>query len=181
MTEVKQPTKSATATMLEALAQIQKEMPVIGRNKTADVGKFSYSYADLEKVWEVIHPIIAKNGFTVISYGEVDKVTTKAIHTSGESISSQIALSQLDPQKKGAEISYYRRYNLCMLFNVIVANEDKDAQNTEEVSEEKLATIEEQVALLNTVDEMTGYYKQLGNPNDKKILSIFTARKKQII
>lgn len=166
--------------MWEALSNIQKEMPVIGRNKTADVGKFSYSYADLEKVWEVAAPIIAKNGFTVINYGEVDKVTTLAFHTSGESIKSQIALSQLDPQKKGAEITYYRRYNLCMLFNIIVANEDKDAAHTEEMSQDKLETIEEQLTLLNSVDELTGYYKQLGNPKDKRVIALFSKRKKSL-
>lgn len=173
-------TEKVANTIWQDLEAIQKEMPIIGRNKTADTGKYSYNYADLEKIWEVAYPIISKHGFTVFHRGDADKIVTLARHSSGESISSAIAISQLDPQKKGAEITYYRRYNLCMLFNIIVANEDKDAVSTEEMSEEKLANIEEQVVLLNTVEELAGYYKQLGSPKDKKVLSIFTARKKSL-
>src|SRR3990167_3925357 len=168
-------------TIWESLKAVSTEMPVIGRNKTADVGKFKYSYANLEKIWEIAKPIIEKHGFIVYHAASGNTVKTTIHHESGKDLESTIEISQLDPQKKGAEITYYKRYNLCMLFNIIVADEDKDAKGTEEVTTEKLATIEEQVALLNTVDELTGYHKQLGSPKDKKILSIFSARKKQIV
>jgi len=167
-------------TIYEALAEVQKEMPVIGRNKTANTGKFSYSYADLEKVWETAKPIIEKHGFVIYHKGDGDKVVTVARHTSGEQIESSVNISQLDPQKKGAEVTYYRRYNLCMLFNIIVADDDKDATGTDSVDEDKLALIEEQVGLLHTIEELTSYYKQLGSPNDKNVLKIFTARKKAL-
>lgn len=167
-------------TMLESLAKIAKEMPVIGRNKRANVGKFSYNYANLEKVWEVAYPVISKNGFTVMHMAETDKVTTIAKHVSGKEISSSILISQSDPQKKGGEISYYKRYNLCMLFNIIIADEDKDAKNTEEITKERLATITEELELVNTLEELSSYYRQLGSPKDKKVLAIFTARKKSL-
>lgn len=167
-------------TIYEALAAVQKEMPVIGRNKTADVGKFSYSYADLEKIWEVAKPIIEKHGFTVFNHGNGDKIVTTAHHISGAELESSMNLSQIDPQKKGAEVTYYRRYNLCMLFNIIVADEDKDAVGTGEVDSEKLALIEEQLTLLNTIDELGAYYKQLGSPKEKNVLTLFTKRKKEL-
>lgn len=168
-------------TIYEALAAVQKEMPVIGRNKTADVGKFSYSYADLEKIWEIARPIVEKHGFTVYHFGDGDKVVTVAVHSaSNKEIKSTINISQLDPQKKGAEVTYYRRYNLCMLFNIIVADEDKDAVGTGEVDTEKLALIEEQLTLLNTIDELGAYYKQLGSPKEKNVLTLFTKRKKEL-
>lgn len=171
----------ATQTIYEAISAIQKAMPVIGRNKTANVGKFSYSYADLEKIWEVARPLIEANGFSVYHYGDGDKVVTVAYHNpSNEHIKSAINITQTDPQKKGAEVTYYRRYNLCMLFNIIVANEDKDAIGTEEVNDEKLAVIEEQLAILNTEDELGGYYRQLGSPKDKKIINLFRVRKQAI-
>lgn len=173
MEEVKQ-------TIWEALAEVQKEMPVIGRNKTANVGKFSYSYADLEKIWEIAKPIVMNHGFTAYHYGKGKEVVTVIHHTSGAELESSIEISQVDPQKKGGEITYYRRYNLCMLFNIIVADEDKDATGTENTDEAKLELISEQLELLNTTEELTAYYKQLGSPKDKAILKLFTARKKSL-
>ena len=170
MTEAKQ------VTIYEALANVQKEIPVIGRNKQG----FNYKYADLEKIWEVARPIIEKHGFNVYHYGEGDKVVTVAHHKGGGEIKSYVTISQVDPQKKGAEVTYYRRYNLCMLFNIIVADEDKDAVGTGEVDTEKLAVIEESLALLNTIDELGDYYTQLGSPKDKSILALFTKRKKEL-
>jgi len=167
-------------TIYQALAKVQAEMPVIGRNKTANVGKFSYSYADLEKIWEIARPIIEKHGFTVYNCGDGDKVVTVVVHTSGEKLLSAMNISQVDPQKKGGEVTYYRRYNLCMLFNIIVAEEDKDAVGTGEVNEEKLAMIEGELSLLNTVEELSNYHKQLGTPKDKATLALFTARKKAL-
>lgn len=174
MEEIKQ-------TIWEALAAVQKEMPVIGRNKTADVGKFSYSYADLEKIWEIAKPIIEKHGFIVYHYVENDKIVTVAHHVSGQEMKSAINISQLDPQKKGAEVTYYRRYNLCMLFNIIVADEDKDAVKTGMSEVENIAVIEEQLELLNTEEELKMYYAQLGKPKSKEIIALFKKRKSQII
>lgn len=165
-------------TIWEALAAVQKEMPVIGKNKTNDFLKAKY--ADLEKIWEVARPIIEKHGFNVYHYGEGDKVVTVAHHKGGQEIKSFVTISQVDPQKKGAEVTYYRRYNLCMLFNIIVADEDKDATGTENTDDAKLELISEQLKLLNTTEELTAYYKQLGSPKDKAVLKLFTARKKSL-
>src|SRR3990167_6157935 len=165
-------------TIWESLKAVSTEMPVIGRNKTADVGKFKYSYANLEKIWEIAKPIIEKHGFIVYHAASGNTVKTTIHHESGKDLESTIDISQLDPQKKGAEITYYKRYNLCMLFNIIVADEDKDAKDTEVVTDEALATIEEQLFLLNTIGELTSYYKQLKAPKDKKVVSLFTKRKK---
>lgn len=162
--------------ILEALKKVQSEMPVIGKNKEG----YNYSYADLEKIWEVAKPIITGNGFTVVSFSDGNKVFVVAYHDSGDEISSNIEISNVDPQKRGAEITYYRRYQLCMLFNIIVSDEDKDAKGTEVVNEEKLTAISENLALLNTLDELQDYYKQLKNPNEKEILNLFTKRKKEI-
>lgn len=164
-------------TIYEALANVQKEMPVIGRNKQG----FNYKYADLEKIWEVARPIIEKHGFTVFHYGDENKVVTVAHHTSGADLKSIVTISQVDPQKKGAEVTYYRRYNLCMLFNIIVADEDKDAVKTGMSEVENIAVVEEQLELLNTEEELKRYYEQLGKPESKEIVTLFKTRKSQII
>ena len=175
-------TEEKKETIYEALANVQKEMPVIGRNKTADVGKFSYSYADLDKIWETARPIIEKHGFVVFHTGEGKEVKTTAYHIpSKELLSSRIEISQVDAQKKGGEVTYYRRYNICMIFNIIVADEDKDAVKTDVSEVENVSVIEEQLELLNTEEELKKYYEQLGKPKSKEIITLFKTRKLQII
>lgn len=170
------------ATIWEALEKVQENMPVIGRDKTAKIGeKFSYNYADLEKIVTTARPIVKAQGFIVTHCGDGKSVVTKAFHKpSGNSLTSSIEISQLDPQKKGAEVTYYKRYNYCMIFDILVADEDKDASGTGEVNAEKLESIVAQLTLLNSTDELTGYYKQLGSPKDKDVLKAFTARKNEM-
>lgn len=168
-------------TIWEALQAVADEMPIIGKNKKADAGKFSYTYANLEKVYEVAKPIVKKHGFIVTSKVISNKLITTALHTpSNQSQSSEMDITQTDPQKKGGELTYYRRYNYCVLFDIVIADEDKDAQGTGETDKDALKVIKDSLELLNTLDELGEYYKQLKNPKEKKILALFTARKKQL-
>jgi predicted nucleotide-binding protein (sugar kinase/HSP70/actin superfamily) len=51
-----------------------------------------------------------------------------ALHQTGEKLSSCIPFSgNTDPQEKGKEITYAKRYNINAIFNVIVGDEDNDA------------------------------------------------------
>jgi len=167
------------ATIWEALAAVQKAMPVIGKNKE---GVHGAKYADLEKVWETLDPILEQNEFTVYHRCDQKSVFTIAHHRpTGEVLDSNIEISQVDPQKKGAEITYYKRYNLGMIFNIIIANEDKDAAGTEVIGDENLAVIEESLKLMNDAEELTNYWKKdLKATTDKKVLALFTKRKKEL-
>jgi hypothetical protein len=114
--------------MFQSLIKIQRELQTIAKNKKA----FKGSYATIERVWESIRNIINDNGFVVIHKSEVvgdrNGLLTEALHESGDSIKSFIAYSDNhDPQERGKEITYYRRYNLNSIFNIIVEGEDNDA------------------------------------------------------
>jgi hypothetical protein len=111
-------------TMFNSLLKVQGELTTIAKNKKA----FKGSYATIEQVWESIRKIINDNGFVVYNKMSDKGVETIALHESGESLSSFIPFSgNTDPQEKGKEITYFRRYNLNSLFNVIVEGEDTDA------------------------------------------------------
>lgn len=117
------------STMFEDFKKIQDEMPVIGQNKTVK-GAFSFKYADITKIWEIARPIIAKNNFVVTHEITEAGVKTIAIHKSGEKLSTLIPFSNIDikPQDKGKEITYYKRYNVCAIFNIIIDEEDNDGK-----------------------------------------------------
>lgn len=113
-------------TFFEDFKKIQDELETIGRNAEG----FKYKYADLPKIWENIKDIISKNNFIVYHLVEVDGVRTIAQHSSEEKLESFIPFSGiLKPQDRGSEITYFKRYNIQALFNVMIVDEDDDAKS----------------------------------------------------
>lgn len=126
-------------TMFDALMSIQKELKTISKDKKGYSGKF----ASIENVWESIRNIINANGFVVLHSSTFKDgrfgVETEAMHTSGNSIKSFIPFIEWDvrstdkktefrdAQDQGKELTYYKRYNLTLIFNLVIAEEDNDA------------------------------------------------------
>jgi hypothetical protein len=118
-------------TMFESLIKIQKELKTVVKDKKA----FKGNYATIENVWESIRKTVNDNGFVVYHQSSIKDglkgMLTTAKHSSGESLDSFIEYSgNTDPQEKGKEITYAKRYNINAIFNVIVADEDNDANKS---------------------------------------------------
>ena len=115
--------------LLDVLKKVQAEMPTIGKNAAG----YNYKYADLPKVWESIKGILASNGFVIIHEVTLEGVKTIAWHECGE-LSSLIpfTVEGAKPQDMGAEITYYKRYNLGAIFNLIIEGEDDDAAKVQD-------------------------------------------------
>jgi hypothetical protein len=134
-------TSESIAKIADALAKAQIEMGRVVKDKTAKVqtkagGSYSFDYADLASVLDVVKPALAKHGIAVVQAAalEGDKVNveTRLLHSSGEWIESALAVKPEDtaPQKIGSAITYARRYALsCM---VGVASEEDDDGNAAE-------------------------------------------------
>jgi hypothetical protein len=134
-------TSDSIAKIADALAKAQIEMGRVVKDKTAKVqtkagGSYSFDYADLASVLDVVKPALAKHGIAVVQAAalEGDKVNveTRLLHSSGEWIESALAVKPEDiaPQKIGSAITYARRYALsCM---VGVASEEDDDGNAAE-------------------------------------------------
>lgn len=122
-----------TNELLQVLMKVQSELPVIKRDEKADAGKFSYRYASMPYIWEHIKNVIQTNGFLITHSVSKEGVQTVAHHEHGV-LSSTIPFSAegLDPQDAGGEITYYKRYNLCAIFNIMIDGEDDDAKNAQE-------------------------------------------------
>lgn len=131
--------------MHKALMNIQKELPIIGRDKTADVGKYKYDYATMEHLWETVKGVIHKNGFFIthsvnlvggyevnngspVVVPSMNMLVTVAEHTSGGRLESSVLIRGQDFAKVGAEITYYRRYNIMCIFNIVLTGLDQDAK-----------------------------------------------------
>ena len=125
--------------LIKVMQQVQAEIPVIKKNTKA----YNYKYADLPKVWESIKEVIVKNGFVVTHEITTEGVKTTASHEHGELASFiPFATEGAKPQEIGSEITYYKRYNLGAIFNLIIEGEDDDAataQSTQAVPRAKTA------------------------------------------
>jgi len=128
--------------LYKALADFQQECPTIAKAGEAKVqtqsGKdYSYRYADLPSIVELINPLMKKHKLGFIQplrYSEgVRKVVTIIFHTeTGHSIESEIDIPEVtfkgmnDYQSLGSGITYLRRYSLSSALG-IVTDEDTDA------------------------------------------------------
>ena len=119
----------------KALANFQQEVPVIHKGTTG----YGYSYADLPAIFEVINPLLKKNGlgFTQLIIGT--SLKTIVFHVeSGESleglseIPQGVSLAKMnDFQVIGSAITYFRRYTLSSMLG-LVTDKDSDANNGRE-------------------------------------------------
>lgn len=96
--------------------------------KTADNPFFKSKYTPLEDILKKLNPILDKEGLIIYHSSSGQSVDTRAVDTeSGEYIESHFTIKQdLKPQEIGSTITYGKRYNIGMIFNIIT-DEDDDA------------------------------------------------------
>src|SRR5579862_6969018 len=123
-----------TGKLAEALAKAQAEFKTVKKDKIAKGEKFSYKYADLSSVLEMIIPALTKYGisFTQPLRREGDKMFVVTRIQLGDEVLEDAGLpipTQVRPQELGTYLSYYRRYGVSTFLG-IAADEDTDAVET---------------------------------------------------
>lgn len=115
--------------LLAVLLKVQKELPIVGK----DSAGYNYKYASLPQVWDKVKDVLQDNGFFVTHEITLEGVLTTAYHELGELHSFIPFVSQSSkPQEIGSEVTYWKRYNLTAIFNIIVDGEDDDAQTAQD-------------------------------------------------
>lgn len=116
-----------------ALSAFQGTVKSILKNKEAKIPtksgtSFSYSYADLESIWDNIQDSLCKNGLSVIQGPANTTLDTLILHKSGQWLESSIELNCLKAktQELGSEITYLKRYCLCSMLGLVSGEEDDD-------------------------------------------------------
>lgn len=116
--------------LYKALAAFQQDVPNIYKNAKG----YSYTFADLGEINDIIKPILAKHNLGYVQPINGDTIKTIIFHTeSGESIESSANIPQgvqlkgmNDFQVLGSAITYLRRYSLSSMLGLIT-DEDADA------------------------------------------------------
>lgn len=131
MSDVPMSTSGGLAKLAEALAKAQSVMGGAAKDKTNP--HFGSKYADLASVMDACREPLAQNGLAVVqtttSNPDGVAVTTKLLHSSGESIESTFWLPvvQKTPQGYGSALTYARRYSLSALVGVAAEDDDGNA------------------------------------------------------
>ena len=118
--------------LFKALAQLQAELPKVGKGNTADTGTYKYKYADLSDVSEAIMPRLGKHGLAFMAKPTmVDGSFVLAyslVHSSGEREDGVYPLPDKGtPQQLGSAITYARRYCLSAVTGVAAGEDDDGA------------------------------------------------------
>jgi hypothetical protein len=131
-------------TLFSSLVKFQSSVHKIIKDKENPFHKSKY--ADLSTVIETVKPSLNDAGLVIVqpiiirelveevspegkkSSNFVSVLHTRLIHESGESIDSQMIIPpQVDPQKLGSLITYYRRYAYLSIIGLASQSDDDDA------------------------------------------------------
>ena len=106
------------------LLKVQSEVGAISKDSKNPF--FKSKYFDINKLIEVVNPVLSKHGIVLIQPIEDGKVISKLIDSeSGETVQSSLDLPSFNkPQDMGSCISYYRRYTLSSLMGLQATDED---------------------------------------------------------
>ena len=121
-----------TKEITNALCKFIQTVGTIEEKDTAQYGKF----ADLSTVLSTVNPALAANGLAVVHTTKVEDnkniLITNLLHTSGESITSEMVLpvntgGRGNPMhQEGGAITYCRRYSLLAILGLNAGIPDND-------------------------------------------------------
>lgn len=154
--------RQAVVEFNSAFAAFQESCPRIDKNSTAEVatrsgGRFSYRYAELDHVADVIGPHLRACG---LSYnwdskldGKLLEVTCHLRHVAGHGTRASFSLpfdasspSMNSQQAHAAALTYGRRQSLIAVLGLTTCDPDTDAASTETITDEQIREIEELLA-----------------------------------
>ena len=158
-------TGSALAT---ALAEFQKDLPTVGKDRTADTGKFSYSYTDLATLTHTVLPVLVKHGLSFITYPRMTEngyeLVGRLTHVAGDFIEGALPIYGRQPQEIGSALTYARRYLLGSMTGVVAESDDDGARvvKSERTPAKDWDAICDQAEAMSDADEVRTLWRSHG-------------------
>ena len=172
----------------KALADFQQEVPVIHKETKG----YGYSYADLPTIFEVINPLLKKNGLGFTQLVNGYSIKTILFHIeSGDTIESETNIPQgvdlkgmNDFQVLGSAITYIRRYALSSILG-LVTDKDTDAggvQNkTKKLEDKEIKVIIGKITASTSLEQLTEIFNSdVRVKTNREIMNALSERKKQL-
>jgi hypothetical protein len=122
------------------LAKVKEKIGKISKDSTNPF--YKSKYFDVNSLLEHVEPLLQENGLLLLQPISNGSVTTEIIDIdTGEIVSSGMDLTDIkDPQKRGSEVTYYRRYTLTSLLGLQAEDDDANSvtpKKAETSSEDK--------------------------------------------
>ena len=128
-----------------ALVAAQRELSNPPKTRTAKGTKWSYKYADLADVTDVVRPVLSKHGLAMLHLmqpsGTGYVLVARLLHESGQMMDSTYPVpAGLAAQDLGSWLTYMRRYSTCnMAFVAGETDEDGEATTQAQMEAEQAA------------------------------------------
>lgn len=144
--------------------------------KTSINPHFKSKYSDLNSLLEAVEPVLLDNDLLLLQPVINGKVITQIIDVeTGEKLESIIELDgNLNPQQRGSQITYYRRYTLQSLLSL--SSDDDDANSASQNIKPKKPTLNEK-QFEQAIERIIKGEKELYN----KIVSTYELTSKQSV
>lgn len=129
---------------IEAFTKAQGDFPTIGKDSTVNTGSFTYKYASLPDIFDLVNPVLRRHDLVLSqSVGGTDgtiAVETRIAHKSGhvERYGPLVMKVSADPKSVGSAITYARRYALCAALGIAPDEDDDGAKATRVVQDANL-------------------------------------------
>jgi hypothetical protein len=149
----------------EAVMTLAKELPVFVKDTKGQAGGGTYKYFTLDQIMHKLRPVLSQHNFVLSHTTEYDGPGCYSFVTQlwlgGEVVREARCpfTPHPDPQKLGSQVTYYRRYTICMLF-AIVADKDDDGAAAMEPAADQAPAIDE-LSLRGDVASMSEVGQQL--------------------
>lgn len=148
--------------LAKALVAFQKELPTVGKDKTATVptktgGSYKYTYTDLATLTHTVIPLLTKHGLTFITTPRATEsgyeLVGRLMHVSGEFIEGALPVYGRAAQEIGSSLTYNRRYLLGAMTGV-VTEDDEDGQAANKASRTKPEPAKDWSVIADTAEMM---------------------------
>lgn len=155
---------TAKKSLREKLFAIQQKGVAVAKD-----GKnphFKSAYQTLDGINDVVVPMCSDVGLLITHHcdviGDGIVLTTEVLDIdSEEKISSQFGLYNSDPQKRGSEITYGKRYNLGAIFNIVTEVDDDGNSSSGENFEKKKGLAPQKWVGYSEYKEIASFAKSL--------------------
>jgi hypothetical protein len=144
----------------QAMTRFQTQCPIIHKARKANLGQgFGYTFASYDDIHRQISPLLAECQLAIsFSTEQIDgqlKATCRVrhgIHFEDHTLTVPVpAMKVNDTQRFGAALSYAKRYALCAALNIVVTDEDPDAEGlVETIGEDEIASLKELIESTGT-------------------------------
>ncbi len=111
-----------------ALGRVQAALggsiPTTGK---ANVGKFKYSYVELDVLFAKVVPLLKDNGLTVLHTQDAEGVDCFLVHTTGQWVKTRAQVgvpNTADAQARGSAFTYGRRYAMMAMLGLAAGDDD---------------------------------------------------------